>query len=130
MRVRNVGPLGRVGVLLGRFRSAPANLQAEPDVAPVDLGPEHAAGRALARACMECHGRDLTGSPVLKAPDLMVAGAYDRADFDRLMRTGIAAGDRNLGMMSDASRARFKDWPAEDVAALHSYLKARALAAS
>jgi cytochrome c553 len=130
MRVRNVGPVGRIGVLIGQFRSAPATLEAEPNVAPVDLGAQHARGRMLARACMECHGRDLSGSPIVKAPDLMIAGSYDAADFERLMRTGIAAGNRKVGMMTDTSLSRFKDWSAEDVRALHSYLKARAEAAT
>jgi mono/diheme cytochrome c family protein len=121
-----VGPVGRLGVLLGKFRSAPQALAAEAAVVPVDLGPQHAQGRALARSCMECHGRDLKGSEGMHSPDLTIAGAYEREDFARLLRTGIAAGDRRLGLMSTSAPARFHELTDQEIAALHEYLRARA----
>ena len=62
---------------------------------------------------------------VLKTPDLMVAAAYDPEDFDRFMRTGKAAGNRELPMMSGVARDRFALFTSQENAALHEYLKAR-----
>ncbi|MFC3068692.1 c-type cytochrome [Phenylobacterium soli] len=124
--VKQIGPVGRLGVLLGKFRSAPAVLAAEGHAAPVDLGPQYEQGRTLARACMECHGLDLKGSATTHAPDLAIAGAYDPADFERLLRTGVAAGNRRLGLMSEAAPGRFNALSHEEISALHAYLKARA----
>ncbi|HEY0437505.1 MAG TPA: c-type cytochrome [Phenylobacterium sp.] len=123
---KQIGPLGRVGVLAGKFRSAPAILREAHGVGPADLGAQHLQGRRLARACMECHGLDLKGSAVTGAPDLTIAGAYDPADFERLLRTGIAAGNRKLGLMSETAPGRFNAMTHDEIMALHAYLKARA----
>jgi len=127
---KQLGPVGRIGALIGKFKSAPAMLQAKRQAAPVDLGPEHALGRRLTRACMECHGLDLKGRPEIKAPDLTIAGAYDPGDFERLLRTGVAAGGRRLGLMSETAPGRFNAFSHEEIMALHGYLKARAETAS
>jgi mono/diheme cytochrome c family protein len=121
-----VGPAGRIGLLLGMFHSAPHMVETQRAVELPRLGPEHEAGRALARACVECHGPDLAGREVMKAPDLTIAAAYDLADFATLMRTGRAAGDREVGLMSATSRTRFSGLTDAEVEALHGYLKARA----
>ena len=120
-----VGPIGRLGVLLGKFRSAP-QLIAEESAVPVELGPRHAGGRALARACVECHGQDLKGDSGVGAPDLTIAASYDRADFERLLRTGVAAGNRKVGLMSEIAPARFNVLSSQEIGELHEYLKARA----
>ena len=127
---KQVGPVGRIGILLGKLKPAPAMLADEAGRSAPDLGPKFARGRSLARACMECHGADLKGLAQVKAPDLTIAGAYDEADFERLMRTGIGAGDRQLGLMTEVSPARFNAWSHDEIGALHAYLKARAAAAS
>lgn len=121
-----VGPVGRIGVLLRKFDSAPAMLKAEGAIELPRLGPEHEAGRRLARTCIECHGPDLAGREVVGAPDLTIAAAYDLADFERLLRTGIAPGERRLGLMSQVAPARFGVLTREEIAALHGYLRARA----
>jgi cytochrome c553 len=127
---KQLGPVGRLGALMGRFSPAPKLIAAETHTAPADLGPQHAQGRTLARACMECHGRDLKGGEVTHAPDLAIAGAYDLADFERLLRTGVAAGNRRLGLMSQTAPGRFNVLSHQEIAALHAYLKARADQAS
>jgi mono/diheme cytochrome c family protein len=125
-----VGPVGRVGLLLGKFESAPAALEKVGDRRPVDLGPQFAVGRSLSRACVECHGADLKGGGPTGAPDLTVAGAYEPEDFERLMRTGVAAGGRKLGLMTQIAPPRFNALSHEEIGALHAYLKARAEKAS
>jgi mono/diheme cytochrome c family protein len=127
---KQVGPVGRIGALIGKFQSAPALVKASAHTGPPDLGPQFAQGRALARACVECHGESLKGSPAVNSPDLTIAGAYDPADFERLLRTGVAAGGRRLGLMSESAPGRFNALTHEEIAALHAYLKARAERAS
>jgi hypothetical protein len=56
----------------------------------------------------------------------MIAASYDPADFERLLRTGKAAGNRELRLMSASSRIRFATLSDAEIAALHGYLKARA----
>jgi mono/diheme cytochrome c family protein len=120
-----VGPVGRIGVLLGKFKSEPDTLATS---APrlVRVGVQHAQGRDLARLCVECHGPALEGSPMMKSPDMSIAASYDAEDFQRLMSAGIAVGGRKIGLMTAMGPARFHAMTREEVAALHGYLKARA----
>jgi mono/diheme cytochrome c family protein len=95
-------------------------------LAPRDEGPATAEGRHLVSvACSECHGADLTGQKG-GPPDLVIAGAYDPGDFRRLMKTGVAAGGRELGMMSPTARKRFSHFTEGEVEAIRLYLVARA----
>jgi mono/diheme cytochrome c family protein len=121
-----VRAIGRLGVVLGQFKSEPATIKAHGNPALPDYGPQYAEGRQLARACVECHGAALKGGGILKSPDLSIAASYDLEDFERLLHTGKAAGDRELGVMSASSRIRFQSLSAAEIAALHGYLKARA----
>jgi mono/diheme cytochrome c family protein len=123
-----VGPIGRVGALLGQFKPEVAAIKAHQNVALPDLGARYAEGRALARTCVECHGPTLGGvrGGPLNTPDLTIAAAYDPEDFARLMKTGVAAGGRELPLMSPTARARFSGFSPQEVAALQGYLKARA----
>jgi mono/diheme cytochrome c family protein len=95
-----------------------------------DAGPQHAAGRLLAQiSCGECHATDLTGGPAAgpmpAPPDLSIVASYDKGDFVKFMRTGKAAGDRELPMMSGTARARFSHFTDAEVSALYDYLAAR-----
>jgi mono/diheme cytochrome c family protein len=121
-----VGHIGRLGVLLGQFKSEPDNIRANATLKLEDLGPEHAVGRDVARACIECHGPTLKGMKLLKSPDLAMVASYDERDFETLLRTGVATGGRKLGLMSGVSPARFNALSSQEIAALHGYLKARA----
>jgi cytochrome c553 len=121
-----VGPVGRIGLLIGKFQSAPQQVAQARAAVPADAGPQHAAGRSLSRACVECHGQDLKGGRATGAPDLTIAASYDRADFERLLRTGVAAGNRKVGLMSDVAPARFNILSSQEIGWLHEYLKARA----
>lgn len=125
-RTVEMGPVARIGAVLGQIKPAAGS----PETPPLpEFGRQYAQGRDLARACTECHGAELQGSATVKSPDLIVAAAYDPADFERLLRTGIAAGGRRLGLMSEIAPARFNVLSQEEIAALHAYLRARAEAA-
>lgn len=93
--------------------------------APVDLE-GHAQGRYIARtACTECHNVELQGY-VNFAPDLDIAASYDVSEFQRLMREGKAKSNADIGMMAWAAQTRFSALTDGEIAALHSYLTARA----
>jgi mono/diheme cytochrome c family protein len=96
---------------------------------PRALGPGHEKGlRIAATICSECHGSDLRGDATEGGPDLIVAAAYDRPAFHRLLRTGVPPGGRDLGIMSEAAREDFKVFTDAELDSLYSYLKARAQA--
>jgi mono/diheme cytochrome c family protein len=99
-----------------------------------DLGTRFARGRALAMtACGECHMTALTGGPPdipgPRPPDLSLVASYDESDFIKLMRTGKAAGNRELPLMSATARNRFAHFSDSEIAALYDYLVARGRAA-
>jgi cytochrome c553 len=125
------GPRGRREVAAGTYRPAPVEVQAARGRGPPRFDATHDPARYMIRAtCGECHGVTLTGStwppPERSPPDLDVAGAYTRADFRRLMRTGVAAGGRQVGLMSQVARGRFSHLTDAEVDAIYDYLVARA----
>jgi mono/diheme cytochrome c family protein len=88
-----------------------------------DPGDPIAFGRYLAMtACSECHGPDLRGGAEFGTPPLAMVIAYSPEAFNRLMREGIALGDRELRMVSDVSRGRFSHFTEAEIEALHTYL--------
>jgi mono/diheme cytochrome c family protein len=122
--------VGRVALLVGELEPAPVLVAKARIKRPPDAG-EHPSGRHTALiGCSECHGPDLGGLPgpfgAPGTPDLAIAAAYDVAAFRRLMRTGVARGDRQLGLMSAVARSRFSQLTDDEVDELHAYLKARA----
>jgi mono/diheme cytochrome c family protein len=120
-----VGPIGALGAAIGEFQSAP-QLVAEAEAHPLpDFGATYAQGRALARACTECHGVDLRGDPGFGSPDLRIAAAYDLPSFERLLHTGVASDGRTRELMSPTARARFSGLTSDEVKALHDYLVKR-----
>ncbi len=79
-------------------------------------------GRYLAiTSCTECHGDDLRGGR--NNPDLRIAAAYSPEAFRHLLRTGVALGDRELRLMSEMSRRRFRHMTTAEMLALHAYLR-------
>ncbi len=128
-----LGPIGRIGLATGKFPSQPEEVARFRENPAADVGKEYAEGRHLTMVnCAECHGPSLKGGepkPGLKAPDLMVAGAYDLPEFVRLMRTGVPTGNRKLEMMSDVARDDLSHSTAAEIAAIHAYLQERAMKA-
>ena len=111
----------------GKFKPAAAFVQEWKVKAPADPGPQVALGRYITMVtCAECHGPELKGNEG-DTPDLIVAGAYSRDEFERLMTDGIPTGGRKLKpLMIDVSKNRFSRLTPNERDALHAYLKARA----
>jgi cytochrome c553 len=124
------GPIGRVVVALGRLQPVTSRIEEFRTRQPFDTGPAQAAGRRLAATvCSECHGADLTGgepTPDVLAPDLSLVGAYDAAQFTRLMRTGRPPSGRDLGLMREIAEKDTHLMTNEELAQLYAYLRARA----
>ncbi|GAA4006561.1 c-type cytochrome [Sphingomonas humi] len=125
-----LGPIGHIGVALGKFQTQPALMARYREHPALDVGPQHVAGRHLAMTiCADCHASDLTGQevkPGTVSPDLTVVGSYDKAQFAALMKTGLPPGGRHLQMMKDTSRNSFSHFTDQEVEQLFGYLQARA----
>jgi cytochrome c553 len=123
-----LGPLARVMFTLGKFQPAAV----ESDSAARLAAARPAYGNATARGaylaqtvCTECHGLELKGDPSGKPPDLRIAASYPLDAFVHLMRTGMAPGERDLGLMTRVARGRFAHFTDDEIRALHTYLVAR-----
>jgi mono/diheme cytochrome c family protein len=94
---------------------------------PADAGEQRALGRYITMVtCAECHGPKLKGTPG-DTPDLVVASAYSREEFEKLMTTGVPTGGRKLKeLMADVSKNRFSRLTRHERDVLYAYLKARA----
>lgn len=125
-----LGPLGRIGIVGGKFKTQPILVEEFSQNIPADLGPQFARGRHFAMTnCAECHGSSFGGEepkPGLKAPDLSIVGAYDLAAFTKLMRTGVPASGKKLVLMGDVAKSDFSHLTDEEIAAIHAYLVERA----
>jgi cytochrome c553 len=125
------GPRGRRELRAGTYQASSTLVLEKRGQGPARFDTLHDEARYMVRAtCGECHGVTLTGDTWPDAPrsppDLNVAGAYTRADFHRLMRTGVAAGGRQVGLMSQVARNRFSHLTDAEVDAIYDYLAARA----
>jgi mono/diheme cytochrome c family protein len=116
-----MGDDGAIPAYLGKV--PPLTWQAHPD-------PAVRRGEYLAMtSCTECHGFGLRGDdPFVPAgegaPDLAIVASYSKADFTTLMRTGKAAGNRELRLMSRVARGRFVHWTDAEVEDLYAFLSA------
>lgn len=123
-----IGPLLAKEIAAGEYRNSAQQVADHAGKRPPDLGPDHALGRLIVGAtCAECHGTDLRGKPApgpdAKArPDLRMVAAYSATDFAALMRTGKAAGNREVGLMSTVARRRYSSFTDAEVAAVQAYL--------
>lgn len=125
-----LGPKGRVGIALGKFPNIPTRIAAYRGNPLPDLGPATATGRHLVQTrCSDCHGADLKGQelePGTVSADLSIVGAYDAEQFRTLLRTGVAAGNKKLGLMGSVARDDFSHMTDQEIDAIHDYLVARA----
>lgn len=115
----------------GEYKPAAQLVLERANQLPLDVGPHYALGRYITEVtCAECHGPQLQGAKPPKAgmpPDLAVVGGYSRADFEKLITTGVPVGGRKLNaMMVSVARGRFPHMTPHERDALYAYLKARA----
>ncbi|WP_309661201.1 c-type cytochrome [Sphingomonas sp.] len=96
-------------------------------VLPFDAGLQLALGRYMTSVtCAECHGPKLEGKKG-DTPDLVIAGAYSRDEFERLITQGIAKGGRKIKpLMVKVAQTRFAHLTPHERDGLYAYLKARA----
>ena len=124
------GPIGRIGLVIGKFKTAPQLVSEYATQEPIPAGADVEPGRRLATIyCSACHGADLTGKEVTPdetSPDLAIAGAYDLDAFRKLLRTGVPAGGQKLRLMGEIARSDLTHLNDSEIAQLHSYLLARA----
>lgn len=123
--VTSIGPVGRLGIVMRKFRPVPAAMDhGAPRVPPTDAGDPAARGRYLAHvACTECHGVSFEGGLDGKAPPLVIAATYSDEAFRHLLRTGETPGRRPLYLMSDVARGRFVHFTDDEVTSLHAFLR-------
>ena len=58
------------------------------------------------------------------SPDLEIAAAYSRAEFVRLMRTGVPMGERKIDYhMVDVAKYRYTAMTEAEVDALYAYFR-------
>lgn len=126
------GPIGRLGLVMGKFKTAPMLVAEFARRQPVRLGAQFEPGRHLAMVnCSGCHGAELTGQetrPGENSPDLIIVGAYDGAAFRKLLRTGVPPGGRKLQLMGEVARGDLQHLSDGEIEELHSYLVSRAQA--
>ena len=76
-------------------------------------------------ACSECHGQDLNGVPIAKAPSLVVVKGYSAEQFARLMHDGVGVGEREFELMTPTAKARFSHLTPDEVQAVYEFLQLR-----
>jgi cytochrome c553 len=122
---KQVGPVGRLGVLIGKFPSSVNAQGGQPRERPAEIG-----AYFTTVSCGQCHAPDHdrpAGTGDLVAPALApLAAAYDPDAFKTLLRTGKAAGDRELPMMSEAARTGLSALSDAEIAAIQEWLKSQA----
>ena len=123
------GPIGRLGLVLGKFRTAPELIAEYATKEPLRIAGHDAGHRLAVLNCSGCHNADLTGKEVKPgeaAPDLSIVGGYDAAQFTTLMRTGKPAGGQKLKLMDAIARSDLSHMTDAEIAQLYGYLEARA----
>lgn len=127
---RRFGPMARFGLLRGMFETERQQMAEFPAVTPSPDNPV-AHGKYLATTtCTECHGPRLHGRPDFGMPDLVVAAAYTRENFIRLMRTGVSQDGSELELMAEVAKGRFSHFSDDELKAIHAYLSSPKFLAS
>lgn len=123
-----IGPLLQQEIDTGAYRNSAEQVADDADEALPDFGVAHTLGRQIVSVtCAECHGNDLRGKPAsgpnaAARPDLRMVAAYSPEEFSSLMRSGKAAGGREVGLMSTAARRRYSTFTDAEVRAVRAYL--------
>jgi cytochrome c553 len=124
------GPKAIREIKSGDAKPAETLVEERRDTLPFDAGPGYALGRYITEVtCAECHGPKLEGhqDEEGKTPNLVVAGAYTRQEFERLITHGIPTSNRKIAeLMQSVAKNRFSHLTPHERDALYAYLKARA----
>ena len=117
----------RLEIAQGKDAAIPAYLDRVPPLRRSgDADPGIARGEYIAMTtCNECHGFGLRADVPWEgesAPDLLIVKAYDKAAFVRLMREGVAVGNRELEMMSGVARGRFAHFTDQELDDVYRFL--------
>jgi mono/diheme cytochrome c family protein len=119
-------PFGRVRHIMGKLAPNVADVidPNKPRRAAPDLNDPVSRGEYLAMTiCTECHG-DAGRLRVPVTPDVQIAASYQKDDFVRLMRTGVAQGERPIDYhMKDASVYRYGAMHDAEIDDLYSYFE-------
>lgn len=82
-------------------------------------------GKYLAMTtCTSCHGENLKGIKGFST-DLVIAAAYPKEDFFKLLRTGVALGDRKLGLMTKIATNNLQYLNDNEINSIYAYLKTK-----
>lgn len=75
--------------------------------------------------CTACHGPDLKGFEGF-SPNLIIAASYKKEEFFKLIRTGVALGDRkNIGLMSEVTKNYLSYLNDHEIECIYAYLKTK-----
>ena len=119
------GPIGRLGIATGKFKTAPELVAEYATQEPIPVGAQYEGGRRLAVLnCSGCHGPSLGGQeaePGEISPNLTIAGAYDLPAFTKLLRTGVPVGGQKLNMMGPTARSDLSHLTDPEIEQLFNY---------
>lgn len=77
--------------------------------------------------CINCHHQ--TPKEILNAPSLVLVQAYSLPEFEKLMKTGVTRGGRDMyaqgSIMGIVAREQLSHLTQEEVVAIHQYLSTR-----
>lgn len=118
--------LGRVAIALGKVPFAAKT--AMPNLAPVHrpvTTPEGEGAYIVRSVCSDCHNlteQHDNGFGMITPPLALMGQAYSNEDFHTLLRTGVAMGNREAGLMSRVAREDFSHMTDNEIDAIHAYL--------
>jgi cytochrome c553 len=123
------GPLGRLGLAMGKFKNAPDIAATYAVQEPIRIVGYDAGRRLAVLNCSGCHNADLAGKEVKpgeRSPDLTIVLAYDPSNFETLLKTGRPAGGQKLRLMGRIARSDLSHMTGTEIDQLYAYLRARA----
>ena len=122
--------IGRIGVMLGQFRTAVASYDTTMErVGDDPFWSTTRQGEYLVRLiCTECHGLRLTGDSAAAggspSPSLAGAAGYSPEEFVTLLRTGTPRDPATrLSLMAKTALASLSHLTDEEITALYGYLQ-------
>lgn len=111
----------RFNMITGDIQPMVNRLAEETPPVNADRSTPEIFGRYLVYStCVECHGVDLRGQG--NTPNLIVASAYEKPEFYKLMNEGVPIGGRDLGLMRLVAVKRTSLFAEEELNAIYAYL--------